>query len=104
MNLKKLKTLGLNYFWGKNYFEGYDGTQNSLVFQVGEKYFKDNSGSDSSSIEIWKSKGLSNRSLSLSGGWSKRHKNETCILNIYDPRPAYVIFNLIFLYKKKKIS
>ena len=65
--LKKLKTLGLSCFWGKNYFEGNDGTQNSLVFQVGEKYFKDNSSSNSSSIEIWKSKGLSNQSLSLSG-------------------------------------
>ena len=58
--LIKLKTLGLSYFCGKKYFEGNDGTQNSLVFQVGEKYFKDNSGSDTSSIEIWKSKGLSN--------------------------------------------
>ena len=50
--LKKLKTLGLSYFWGKNYFEGNDGTQNSLVFRVGIKYFKDNSGSDSSSVEL----------------------------------------------------
>ena len=50
--LKKLKTLGLSYFGGKNYFEGNDGTQNSLIFHVGEKYFKDNFGSDSSSIEI----------------------------------------------------
>ena len=60
--LKKLKTFGLSYFWGKSYFEGNNGTQNSLVFQVGKKYFKDNSGSDSCSIEIWKSKGLSNQS------------------------------------------
>ena len=47
-------------FRGKNYFDGNDGAQNSLVFQVGEKYFKNIFGSNSSKIEIWKSKGLSN--------------------------------------------
>ena len=31
-----------------------------------EKYFKNNSGSSSSKIEIWKSKGLSSQSLSFS--------------------------------------
>ena len=62
--LRKLKTLDLSYFWGKHYN---DGIQSSLVFQVGEKYFKDNSGSNSSSIEIKKSKGVSNQSLSLFG-------------------------------------
>ena len=56
-----------SYFRGKNYFDGNDGAQNSLVFQVGEKYFKNNFGSDISSIGIWKSKGLSSQSLSLSG-------------------------------------
>ena len=50
--LKNLKTHSLSYFGGKNYFEGNDGAQNSLVFEVGEKFFKDNSGSDSFSIEI----------------------------------------------------
>ena len=48
-----------SYFRGKNYFDGNDGAQNSLVFHVGEKYFKNNFGSNSSKIEIWKSKGLS---------------------------------------------
>ena len=52
---------------GKNYFEGNIGAQNSLVFHIGEEYFKNNSGSNSSKIEIWKSKGLSSQSLSLSG-------------------------------------
>ena len=37
--LKKLKTLGLSYFWGKNYFEGNDGGQNALVFQTMQKQF-----------------------------------------------------------------
>ena len=37
--LKKLKTFNADYFEGKNYFEGGDGTQNMLVFQVKDKYF-----------------------------------------------------------------
>ena len=56
-----------SYFRGKNCFDGNDGAQNSLVFQVREKYFKNNFGSNSSKIEIWKSKGLSIQSLSLYG-------------------------------------
>ena len=36
--LRKVITLGLNYFGGKNYFEGNDGTQNYLVFQTMLKY------------------------------------------------------------------
>ena len=40
-----------SYLRGKNYFEGNDGAQNSLIFQVKENYFIDNSGSDSPSIE-----------------------------------------------------
>ena len=56
--LKKLKTLGLSYFGGKNYFQGNDGAQNSLVFQVKEQYFEDSYGSKSSSIRTWKSKGF----------------------------------------------
>ena len=35
--LKKLKTLDLSRFWGKIYFDGNDGTQNSLVFQTMQK-------------------------------------------------------------------
>ena len=100
--LKKLKTLGLSYFGGENYFEGNDGTQNSLVFQEGEKYFKVNSGSDNSSIEVWKSKGLSNQSLSLSGivgGASDIKMSKST-------RPAYVIFNhkRSFFVQKRKMS
>ena len=49
-----------SYFRGKNYFD-------ALGFQVGEKYFKNNIGSNSSKIKIWKSKGLSRQSLDLSG-------------------------------------
>ena len=50
--LKKLEKFDSAYFRGKNYSDGNDGTQNSLVFQVGEKYFKNNFGSGSSKIEI----------------------------------------------------
>ena len=64
--LKKLQKFDAAYFRGKNYFDGNDGAQNSLVFQVGEKYFKYNSSSNSSKIGIWKSKGLSSQSLGLS--------------------------------------
>ena len=86
----------------KNFFEGNDDTQNSLVFQVREKYFKDNSGSDSSSIEIWKSKGLSNQSLSLPGiaGGANDIKMSKPI------RPTYVIFNhkrSFFVQKKENV-
>ena len=37
--LEKLKTFDLSYFIGKTHFEG-DGTQNYLVFQPLNKYFK----------------------------------------------------------------
>ena len=37
--LKKLKTFDLSYFIGKSHFEE-NGTQNYLVFQPLEKYFK----------------------------------------------------------------
>ena len=59
-----------------------------------EKYFKDNSGCDRSSIRIWKSKGLSNQSLSFSGGSGGADD-----IKMSKPiRPAYIIF----CTKKKK--
>ena len=78
-----------SYFRGKNYFDRSDGAQNSLVFQVGEKYFKNNFGSNSSQIEIWKSKSLSRQSLSLSSAVGTVND-----IKMSKPiRPAYVIFN-----------
>ena len=72
------------------------------VFQVGEKYFKNNSGSNSSKIEIWKSKGLSSQSLSLSCTVSTAND-----IKMSKPiRAAYVIFNhkeLFFEQKKENI-
>ena len=87
--LKNLQKFDAAYFRGKSYFDGDDGAQNSLVLQVGEKYFKNNSGSNSYKIEIWKSKGLSSQSLSLSVtvGTASDIKMSKPI------KPAYVIFN-----------
>ena len=87
--LKKLEKFDAAYFRGKNYFDGNDGAQNSLVFQVGGKYFKNNSDSNSSKIEIWKSKALSSQSLNLSGTAG----TENDIKMSKPIRPAYVMFN-----------
>ena len=100
--LNNLQKVDAAYFRGKRYFDGDDGAQNSLVFQVGEKYFKNNSGSNSSKIEIWKSKGLFRQSLSLSGtvGTANDIKMSKPI------RPAYLIFNHkeSFFEQKRKTS
>ena len=60
--LRKLKTLGLSYFQGKNYFEGNDGAQDALVFQTIQKHFY---LSNVNQISKWKSKALSNQYLNL---------------------------------------
>ena len=56
-----------DYFVGGNYFEGDDGAQNTLVFQVKSIYFRSkvNIGSGNVVIHhnIWKSKGASDQSL-----------------------------------------
>ena len=52
----KLKTFDSNYFIGKSHFEE-DGTQNYLVFQPINKYFKVITNTDY--VSSWKSKGLS---------------------------------------------
>ena len=55
---KKLQSLGLTYFRGKIYFEE-DGTQNYLVFQSINRYFKRTIGGDNGEyINFWKSKWL----------------------------------------------
>ena len=58
--LKKLKTFDSSYFFGKTHFEE-DGTQNCLVFQPMNKYFK--VIADKKYVSSWKSKGLSNESI-----------------------------------------
>ena len=56
MNLKNLKTFDSSYFIGKSHFEE-DGTQNYLVFQPINRYFKVIANTDY--VSSWKSKGLS---------------------------------------------
>ena len=58
--LNKLKTFDLSYFVGKSHFEE-DGTQNYLVFQQINKYFKVITNTDY--VSSWKSKGLSAESI-----------------------------------------
>ena len=65
--LKKLKTFNADYFEGKNYFEGGDGTQNMLVFQVKDEYFGRNNLSETE-YHTWKSKGNSSENLYYNGG------------------------------------
>ena len=57
--LKKLKTFASSYFIGKSHFEE-DGSQNYLVFQPINRYFKIGS---SDYVLSWKSKGLSAESI-----------------------------------------
>ena len=57
---KNLKTSDSSYFRGKSHFEE-DGTQNYLVFQPINKYFKVITNTDY--ISSWKSKGLSAESI-----------------------------------------
>ena len=54
--MNKLKTFDSNYFIGKSHFNE-DGTQNYLVFQPINKYFKVITNTDY--VSSWKSKGLS---------------------------------------------
>ena len=58
--LKKLKTFDLNYFIGRSHFEE-DGTQNYLVFQPLNKYFK--VIANTKYIFLWKSEGLSDENI-----------------------------------------
>ena len=58
--LNKLKTFNLSYFISKSHFEE-DGTQNYLLFQPLNKYFKVFTNTDY--ISSWKSKGLSAESI-----------------------------------------
>ena len=59
--LKKLETFDSIYFRGKSHFED-DGTQNWLVLQPMQRYFKTVSANNSN-ILSWKSKGLSDKSI-----------------------------------------
>ena len=58
--MNKLKTFDSSYFIGKSHFEE-DGTQNYLVFQPLNKYFK--LITNTLSILSWQSKGLSTETI-----------------------------------------
>ena len=58
--LKKLKTLDLSYFIGRSYFEE-DGTQNYLVLQPINRYFK--VIANTLYISSWRSKRLSGETV-----------------------------------------
>ena len=60
--LKKLKTFNADYFEGRNYVEGGDGTQNMLVFQVKGEYFG-RASLVSTERYTWKSKGNSDENF-----------------------------------------
>ena len=63
-DFKKLKTFDSIYFRGKNHFEE-GGTQNYLVFQPIQRYFKRIAGvGNGNHIYDWKSKGLSDEIIS----------------------------------------
>ena len=70
--LKKLKAFDTDYFVGGNYFEGDDGAENTLVFQVKSIYFRCDTGVKSVgdlvvyAHDVWKSKGSSDQSLHYS--------------------------------------
>ena len=61
--LNKLKTFDSSYFIGESHFDE-DGTQNYLVFQTINKYFKVITNTDY--VSSGKSKGLSSESIKLS--------------------------------------
>ena len=58
--MKKLKTFDSSYFRGKSHFEE-DSTQNCLVFQPINRYFK--VIANTKYISSWKSKWLSGKSI-----------------------------------------
>ena len=76
--LKKLQTFDSIYFRGENHFED-DGTQNCLVFQTTQRYFKTVSNNNDH-ILSWKSKGLSDESI----------KPSSTSNNIFNPSLNYV--------------
>ena len=72
-----------SYLRGKNYFDGDDGTENALGFQVKIKYFIRFSNFVAI-YDIWESKGLSEQRLGIAKGSVKTSKLIT---------PGYVIFS-----------
>ena len=94
--LNKLKTIDSGYFIGKRNFEE-DGTQNYLVFQPINKYFKVITNTDYGSS--WKSKGLPAESIKPLATSDNRL---TPVLNYYDTKRRVTFFGSCL--KQPKIS
>ena len=111
--MKKLKTFDSSYFIGKSHFEE-DGTQNYLVFQPINRYFK--VIANTKYISTWKSKRLSDESikppatsdnsLSLLINYldnKRRLKfNEGCL--IQQNKPTYTHSTIVNLYIVYELS
>ena len=78
--MSKLKTFDSSYFIGKSHFEE-DGTQNYLVFQPINRYFKVIANTDY--VSSWKSKGLSAVSIKPP---TASDNSLTPVLNYYGTR------------------
>ena len=108
--LKKLQTFYTSYFRAKNHFEN-NGTQEDLVFQSMNNYFKKVSNTDH--ISEWKYKGLSDKviktltttdnslALALSYVGNKIEFDGTCLkqdnitYNRWKTVNIYVVYKLI---------
>ena len=87
---KKLKTFDSSYFRGKSHFEE-DGTQNYLVFQPIQRYFKRIAGvGNGNYIYYWKSKGLSDERIN---SIKTSDYGITSYLSYYDTNEIRVKFN-----------
>ena len=73
-----------------------DGAQNTLVFQVKDKYFEDEYNRTSKAIRVWSLKGISKHSLYLSGAVGNLKMSKPI-------KPTSVIFNKEsgYLFQKK---
>ena len=87
--LKKLKTFDLSYFIGKSHFEE-DNTQNYLVFQPINKYFKVITNTDY--VSSWKSKELSAESIKPP---TTSDNSLTPALNYYVPKQEQTLLTVL---------
>ena len=92
---KKLKTLDLSYFIGKNYFEE-DGIRNYLVFQPLNKYFIINK----KYISSWKSKGISDETITP---YATSDNSLTLLIDHYGTR-VRLKFNGSYLKQSNKLT
>ena len=85
--MNKLKTFDSSYFIGKSHFDE-DGTQNYLVFQTINKYFKVSAGVSFYYLLSWTSEGLSNESIKPPTTYDN---SLTPILHYYGTKKEYIL-------------